>query len=126
MRMRVVSTNQEERLNDVNIKSLDHDEEKSNAQAGDDSEANDQGPGDIYQADNLLRSTTTIATRGRIADTSLKSSLARAAATVAKIHKPFVPLDLEAIRQGFLEGGVKSTDGNSTSSMSSESKHNIK
>ena len=118
--MRVVSTNQEEWLNDVNIKSLD-DEEKS--YAGDEA---DHGPGDNNRAEKLLCSTTTIVTRGRtIADTSLKSSLAQAAATVTKIHKLFVLLDLEAIQQGFLEGGVRSTDGNSTSgSMSSN--YNIK
>jgi hypothetical protein len=82
-------------------------------------------PGDINQADKF-RLTTTIATRGREpADTSLnlRSRLAQSgAATVSRMHsRPFVPLglDFKAIQQGFLEGGVKSTDGNLTSSASS-------
>ena len=76
---------------------------------------------DHFNKEDQLRSTTTIATRGRVADANLKLSLAcqvQVAATVSKLHKPFIPLDFEAIRQGFLEGGVKSTDGNSTSSTS--------
>jgi len=63
-----------------------------------------------------FRLTTTIATRGRVAATNSGLKLAHAA-TVSKVHKPFIPLDFEAIRLGFLEGGVKSTDGKSTTSM---------
>jgi hypothetical protein len=102
------------------IISLDEVEERlgSHASTGLRDEAAGPLAGDINEADKF-RSTTTIATRGRVADTSLKSSLAQAAATVSRMHKPFVPLDFEAIRQGFLEGGVKSTDGNSKSSTSS-------
>jgi hypothetical protein len=64
-----------------------------------------------------FRSTTTIATRGRIADTNSGLRLALAA-TVSKVHQPFIPFNLKAIRQGFLEGGVKLTDGTSTTSKS--------
>jgi hypothetical protein len=81
----------------------------------------ESGSEDFFNKVDKLRSTTTIATRGRVADSNLKLSLARqvqVASTVSKMHKPFIPLDFEAIRQGFLIGGVKSTDGNSTSSTS--------
>ena len=40
------------------------------------------------------------------------------AATVSKMHKPFIPLNFKAIRQGYLEGGLNSTDRNLTSSTS--------
>lgn len=80
-------------------------------------------------ADNF-RSTTTIqvATRavttvdvgrpGRVANRSLTQSRAAATVTVSRMPSSFVTLDFEAIRRGFLEGGVKSTDGNSINSMS--------
>ena len=78
---------------------------------------------DDIGSENVIkfRSTTTIATRGRGADSNLKLPLDRqvpVASTVSKMHKPFISIDFEAIRQGFLEGGVKSTDGKSTSSTS--------
>jgi hypothetical protein len=80
-------------------------------------------------ADNF-RSTTTIqvATRavttvdvgrpGRVASNNTSQSRAAATVTVSRMPSSFVTLDFEAIRQGFLEGGVKSTDGNSINSMS--------
>ena len=76
-----------------------------------------------FQADKFqVRSTTTIATRavdvGRIATNTSPTRWSRAV-TVSRMPSSFVSLDFEAIRQGFLEGGVKSTDGNSTNSMSS-------
>jgi hypothetical protein len=125
--LRRVSTKQGECLNDANNKSPDV-EERSRASAGDDSEAAGPLAGEISNQADKFRSTTTIATRGRVlADTSLKSSLAQlgATATVSRMHKPFAPLNFEAIRQGFLEGGVKSTDGISTSSTSSNYNRDI-
>ena len=76
-----------------------------------------------FQADKFqVRSTTTIATRavdvGRIATNTSPTRRSRAV-TVSRMPSSFVSLNFEAIRQGFLEGGVKSTDGNSTNSMSS-------
>lgn len=105
---------------------ISHEEGTNNAYTNDPEERSrstedeDSGSDHVNKVDKL-RSTTSIATRGRVADTNLKSSLAhqiQGAATVSKIHKPFIALDFEAIRQGFLEGGVKSTDGNSTSGTS--------
>jgi hypothetical protein len=49
-----------------------------------------------------FRSTTTIATKGCVlAATNSGLKLAHSA-TVSEVHKPFIPLDFKAIRQGFL------------------------
>ena len=68
---------------------------------------------------NKFRSTTTIATRGRVADSDLKLPFVRQVQVASTVsNRPYIPIDFEAIRQGFLKGGVKSTDGKSTSSTS--------
>ena len=106
------SISQDDRPNDADDKDTGE-----GSHAGDE----DSDPEDFSNEVDKIRSTTTIATRGRVADPNLKWSLARqvqVAATVSKMHKPFIPLDFEAMRQGFLEGGVKSTDRSSTSSTS--------
>lgn len=125
----------------------DHVEEINHAHRDRDSdwqaEVRAAGPraGPELEADKF-RSTTTIATRvvgpqaGLVAqpDSEANTShgprptfklslpVARAAATLAvsRVPRPpsnFVPLNFEVIRQGFLEGGVKST-GNSGSTSS--------
>ena len=55
----------------------------------------DGGPEAVNNREKF-RSTTTIATRGRVADTNSSLKLAHAA-TISKVHKPFIPLDFEAI-----------------------------
>ena len=110
--------------NDGDFVHVSQKEEQKNADNNDQEERGHTG--------DKLRSTTTVATRGRVADSNLKLPLARqvqvaSTSTVSTMRKPFtIPIDFESIRKGFLEGGVKSTDGKSTSSTSHKLQHLIK
>lgn len=102
-------------------KNINKNDQEEISGAGDDLE--DSGSEGFFNKVDKLRSTTTIATRarGRVA------RQVQVASTVSKTHtKAFIPVDFQAIRQGFLEGGVKSTDRTSTSSTSPKLQHLIK
>ena len=107
------------------LKIADNNDQEERGHTGDE----ESGSEDFFNKVDKLRSTTTVATRGRVADSNLKLPLARhvqvaSTSTVSTMSKPFtLPIDFESIRKGFLEGGVKSTDGKSTSSTSHKLQH---
>ena len=105
----------EERANSVEIyvdKPEKDSERRHSGEAGEDG-TSASGSEDVNKEDKFC-STTTIATRGQVENMDLKLSLARqvqvaATSTIlpkSKLLKHFIPLDFQAIQQGFFEGGL--------------------
>lgn len=79
-------------------------------------EQEDEGPRGKQQCPSpvTFASTTTVATK--IRTTAVKAHTAPISQTTAKVHKPFVPIDFESMRRGFLQGGVNTKTTNSAGS----------
>jgi hypothetical protein len=109
---------------DVNAKEGPVEEEDSNAEEDVNEEEDVSQPQELVEAgaeNGKVRSTTSVATKDHARNQQRPSAPLRQAAT-SSITAPnkVISFDPETLRQGFLAGGAKLTDGKLASSTSSE------